>query len=118
MSTTLTPSITIAPATGTWVVRARGMILAESRAALELREGTLPSVYYFPRTDVAMVCMERTDKSSHCPHKGDASYYSIETPDGAVENAAWSYEAPHAAVAALKDHLAFYASEKVLIEQL
>ena len=97
--------ITIRKAEGTWTVRAGGAVLGESRDALELIEGDYPAVIYFPRDDIAMAFLDRTDHSSHCPKKGDASYFSIVTKSTTLENAAWSYEAPMEGVDRIKDHL-------------
>ncbi|MDF1854368.1 DUF427 domain-containing protein [Pseudooceanicola sp.] len=110
--------ITIQKAAGTWTVRAGGAVLAESRNALQLNEGDHPYVVYFPRGDVAMAFLDKTDHSSHCPKKGDASYYSIITKSTELANAAWSYEDPFPGVAEIKDHLAFYASEFVTVERV
>lgn len=110
--------ITITPAAGTWSVRAGGAVLGESNAALELREGDYPPVIYFPRADIAMAFLDATDKSTHCPHKGDASYFSVVTKSTTLENAVWSYEAPFESVAAIKDHLAFYVGETITVEQI
>ncbi|MGJ8623280.1 MAG: DUF427 domain-containing protein [Yoonia sp.] len=109
--------IKIRPATGTWVVRAAGAVLGESKNALELTEGDYPPVIYFPRSDLAMAFFEPTDTTSTCPYKGDASYFTIEAKSGPVPNAAWSYENPKDAVAEIKDHIAFY-HEKVAVEQV
>ena len=103
--------ITISPAAGTWVVRAGGAILGESKHALELREGTYDPVIYFPRSDVAMALLDRTDKISHSPHKGEANYYSIQTKSQTLANAAWTYENPILSVERIKDHLAFYPGQ-------
>ncbi len=108
--------IRIRRAGGTWVVRAGGAILGESREALELTEGSYPFVIYFPRGDVAMAFLDRTEKSSTCPWKGQASYYSIVTKSRTLENAAWSYEDPKPGMEAIKDHIAFYASDDVKVE--
>ncbi|MEL7255170.1 MAG: DUF427 domain-containing protein [Pseudomonadota bacterium] len=110
--------ITIRNAPGTWTVRAGGAILVESKAALALSEGSYPEVIYFPREDIAMAFLDATDKSTHCPHKGDASYFSVVTKSTTLENAAWSYEAPKDDVAQIRDHIAFYASDTVTIEQI
>mgnify|MGYP000165061867 CR=1 FL=1 len=109
--------IKIRPASGTWVVRAGGAVLGESTKALELTEGDYPSVIYFPRSDIAMAFLDPSDTTSHCPHKGDATYYSIIAKSGEIKDAVWSYEAPKDAVAAIKDHLAFYSS-KVAVEEV
>ena len=110
--------IRIRKAEGTWSVRAGGAVLAETRNALELSEGDLPAVIYFPRDDIAMAFLDESDHSTHCPHKGDASYFSIITKSQTLKNAAWSYEAPKEGVAKIKDHLAFYASDTVAVEQI
>ena len=110
--------IKITKSDGTWVVRAGGAVLGESNSALELAEGSYPPVTYFPRSDIAMAFLERTDKTTTCPHKGAASYYSIVTKSKVIENAVWSYEDPKDGVARIKDHLAFYAGDEVTVEQL
>jgi len=97
--------ITITPSTAHVVVRAGGKVIADTRRALELREAHYPPVFYIPREDAEMALLERSDHASYCPYKGDPAYFSLR--DGA-ENAVWSYEAPYAAVAAIRDHLAFY----------
>ncbi|MGI3210378.1 DUF427 domain-containing protein [Roseovarius tibetensis] len=112
------PNITIRKATGTWSVRAGGAVIAESRNALELIEGDNPPVIYFPRADIAMAFLDEGDKTSHCPHKGDARYYSIVTKSHTLENAAWSYEAPKPDVDDIRDHVAFYVSDRVAVEQI
>lgn len=110
--------IKIRPAAGTWVVRAGGAVLGESTDALELSEGDYPPVIYFPRGDIAMEFLDPSEKTSHCPHKGDASYFSIVTKSTVLADAAWSYESPKDAVAGIKDHLAFYTSDLVAVEKL
>ena len=110
--------IRIRKAPGLWSVRSGGAVLGESSNALELSEGDLPPVIYFPRDDIAMAFLDRTDKVTHCPHKGDAAHFSIITKSQVIENAVWSYEAPSEAVAAIRDYLAFYPSDKVTVEQI
>ena len=110
--------IKIRPATGTWTVRAGGAVLGESAKALELTEGDYPAVIYFPRDDIAMEFLDPSDKSTHCPHKGDASYFSIVTKSTVLQDAAWSYETPKDGVAEIAGHLAFYASDTVAVEQI
>ncbi|MBS9716862.1 DUF427 domain-containing protein [Pseudohalocynthiibacter aestuariivivens] len=113
----MTDHIHIRKADGTWVVRAGGAVLAESKNALELSEGSYPPVIYFPRADIAMAFVEPSATTSHCPHKGDASYHSIQTKSVLIDDAAWSYENPTENVSRIKGHLAFYP-EKVAVEQL
>ncbi|MDG3441254.1 DUF427 domain-containing protein [Nitrospirillum amazonense] len=90
------------------VVTLGGKVIADTRDALSLREARYPAVQYIPRKDVDMAALERTDHTTHCPYKGDASYFSIPAGGARAVNAIWTYEAPHAAVGAIKDHLAFY----------
>jgi len=110
--------IQIRRAPGLWTVRSGGAVLGESHNALELHEGDHAPVIYFPRDDIAMAFLDRSDKRSHCPHKGDASYFSIVTKSTVLENAVWSYEAPLDGAARIKDHMAFFARDGVTVEQL
>lgn len=100
------------------VVTLAGRVIADTRRALVMREGAYPAVHYIPRDDADMAALERTDHSSYCPYKGDCSYYSIPAGGERSVNAAWSYEAPYAAVAAIKGHLAFYADRVDAIEEI
>ncbi len=102
---------------GTWVIRAGGAMLGESRNALELSEGSYNPVIYFPRADFTMAMMDRSATRSVCPHKGAASYFSLVTENGTIPDAAWSYETPKPGMEAIAGHLAFYP-DKVTVEQL
>lgn len=93
-----------------------GVAIAETTRALILREGRLPPVHYIPRDDVVAGAMIRTDHHSHCPFKGDASYFTLTGGGVTVENGAWSYEQPYPAVEAIRGHLAFYPSKVEAIE--
>ena len=98
------------PATVRVQVKYKGEVIADSRDALEMHEtheGSVlaPVVYYVPRKDVRMERLARTSHSTHCPFKGDASYYSLRN---GPENAVWSYEQPYDELLAIKDLVAFY----------
>jgi uncharacterized protein (DUF427 family) len=95
----------------------QGVTMADTQAALTLAETGLPEVFYFPRGDVNMARLERSDHTSHCPFKGDASYFHLRTEDGLVENAVWCYENPFDGVQQIKGYLAFYASRVDRIDQ-
>ena len=110
--------IKIRKATGTWVVRAGGAVLAESKNALELSEPGYGDVIYFPREDIAMAFLDESDHSSHCPHKGDASYFSIVTKSQTLKNAGWSYENPLESVARIKSHIAFFPGDDLAVERV
>ena len=101
--------ITIEPTEGRVVVRVGDTVVANSEHSLTLQESTYPAVQYIPLADVDQSLLRRTDTTSYCPFKGDASYYSVQTPDGStVADAIWTYEQPYPAVAEIAGHVAFY----------
>ncbi len=110
--------IKIRKADGTWVVRSGGAVLGESNNALELSEGDMAPVIYFPRADIAMAFLDASDHTTHCPHKGDASYFHLVNKSATLNNAVWSYEDPLEAVSAIKGHLAFHPGDMITVEQL
>ena len=95
-----------------------GKTVADTTAALELKEASYPVVYYIPRGDADMSLLERTEHRSHCPYKGDANYFSIAVDGATSKNAIWTYEQPKEGVAAIRDHLAFYPDRVDAIEIL
>lgn len=107
--------ITIAPETKRIRILAGTQVIAETTQALALREAHYPTVRYIPRSDVRMEMLQKTERSTHCPYKGDASYFSIEADGRRFENAVWSYEAPFPAVQEIAELLAFYP-DKVTID--
>src|SRR5471032_3546107 len=94
-----------------------GRIIADTRGALTLREASYPAVQYIPRKDVDMSLLQRTDHATYCPYKGDCAYYSIPSGGTRAANSVWTYESPYAAVAEIKDHLAFYPDRVDAIEE-
>lgn len=109
--------ITIEPNQARVVVSVAGRVIADTRSALTLREASLPAVYYIPRKDVDMGLLQRTTHATYCPYKGDCAYYSIPAGGERSLNAVWTYEQPYAAVAAIKDHLAFYPARVGSIQE-
>jgi uncharacterized protein (DUF427 family) len=107
--------ITIEPAGRHVRVRAGDVVIADTTRALTLKEANYPAVLYIPRADANPDLMTRTERTTHCPYKGDASYYSIHAGDTVLDNAIWTYETPFPAMAEIKDYLAFYP-DKVTIE--
>ena len=99
------------------VVTLGGRVVADTRDALTLREAKYPAVFYIPRKDVDMALLERTDHATYCPYKGDCAYFSIPLGGARSLNAVWTYEAPYAAVTAIRDHLAFYPDRVDAIEE-
>jgi uncharacterized protein (DUF427 family) len=100
--------ISITPNPSRVSVRIGDKVIADSRAALTLREASYPPVQYIPRRDVDMSALLRSRHTSYCPYKGEASYYSIPAGGSRSENAVWTYETPFEATAQIKDYLAFY----------
>ena len=99
------------------VVSIGGTVLADSRDALILREAGYAAVQYIPRKDVDMTLLERSAHSTYCPYKGDCAYFSIPSGGERAVNAVWTYEAPYDAVAAIRNHLAFYPDKVDAIEE-
>jgi uncharacterized protein (DUF427 family) len=110
--------ITIARNPSRVVVTLAGQVIADTRDAWTLREARYPDVIYIPRKDVDMTLLERTDHVTYCPYKGDCAYFSIPSGGERSVNAVWTYEDPYAAVAPIKDHLAFYPDRVDAIEEL
>jgi len=98
------------------IVSVAGRVIADTREALTLREAAYPAVQYVPRKDVDMSLLERTQHSTYCPDKGDASYYSIPSGGAKSVNAIWTYEAAFPAVAAINEYVAFYSDRVDKIE--
>jgi uncharacterized protein (DUF427 family) len=100
--------ITVQPADVQVVVSADGKIVADTAAALVLREASYPPVYYVPLADVDQSLLRPSQTQTYCPYKGDASYYSVAGPEGEITDAVWTYTTPYPAVAEIAGHVAFY----------
>jgi uncharacterized protein (DUF427 family) len=98
-------------------VMAGAIVIADTTKALSLKEARYPAVQYVPREDTNMALLERTERVTHCPYKGDASYYSIKANGKTLDNAIWTYETPFPAMTEISGHLAFYP-DKVKIEEV
>ena len=101
-------TITVTPADKHVQVTLAGATIADSRAALALQEAAYPVVYYVPMADVDMTRLTRTATRTHCPYKGDASYWTIAVDGREARDAVWGYETPKPEVAAIANHVAFY----------
>lgn len=109
--------ISIEPHGSRVTVRLGDMAIADSANPLVMREAAYPPVFYFPPGDVRMEALKTSSKTSHCPYKGDASYYSIEADDRVLEDAVWVYRAPYDAVSLIAGYLAFYADKVSIGEE-
>jgi uncharacterized protein (DUF427 family) len=91
-----------------------GITIADSTAALRVEETGHDPAYYVPEKDMRLDLMHRTDLHTRCPYKGEASYWTIEVPNGAdmrrAENAVWGYPTPYDEVAGIAGYYAFYPS--------
>jgi uncharacterized protein (DUF427 family) len=100
--------ITVTPTDGHVVARVGGQVIAESDRSLTLQEASYPPIQYLPLADVDPAVLRSTDHQTYCPYKGDASYYTVTTASGDLDNAIWSYRKPYEAVSEIADHVAFY----------
>jgi uncharacterized protein (DUF427 family) len=87
-----------------------GEVIADSKRPLVLEETRCPTRYYLPREDVRADVLERTATRTHCPYKGDASYWSVRLGARVVADAAWSYEEPLPERRDIRGYLCFYPS--------
>jgi uncharacterized protein (DUF427 family) len=110
--------ITIAPNGNRVRVTFAGHVVADTTHALTLKEESYKPVFYIPRTDADMSLLTSTDNRTHCPYKGDASYFTIAAHGRSAENAVWSYEQPFPAMAEIKEYLAFYPNRVDAIEKI
>ena len=108
--------ISIDPGTVRVVARVGDTVIADTNAALTLREAAYPPVHYIPLDDVVPGTLRASTSDSYCPYKGDASYYDVVLPDGQeLADAVWTYHAPYPAVDAIAGHVAFY-TDRVRVE--
>jgi uncharacterized protein (DUF427 family) len=110
--------ISIEPARDRVTVHAGNTIVADTHAALTLREANYPAVHYIPRASVDMTLLRRSDHRTYCPYKGDASYFDLPALGERGANAVWSYEQPFASVAEIAQFLAFYPDRVSIVEVL
>jgi uncharacterized protein (DUF427 family) len=109
--------ITVSPNPCRVTVTFAGRVVADTIRAVTLREGSYPPAQYIPREDVDMALLRRTAHATHCPYKGDASYYSIAAGGRTAENAVWSYETPYPAMEEIRGRVSFYPDRVDAIEE-
>lgn len=107
--------IEISPFGGRVRILFEGEAIADTSHALRLEEADYPAVFYIPRADAHMEKLAHSGRVTHCPYKGDASYFSLAAGGKRARDAVWSYETPYPAVAEIAGHLAFYP-DRVTIE--
>ncbi|HEY7852056.1 MAG TPA: DUF427 domain-containing protein [Caulobacteraceae bacterium] len=100
--------ITISGHSGRMLAVYSGHVIADSGDVLILKEASYKPVAYFPRADVDMAYMARTELDTYCPYKGHAAYYTLAMDGNIAESAVWTYESPHPAMELIRGRLAFY----------
>jgi uncharacterized protein (DUF427 family) len=98
------------------IVRVGDQVVADTTAALALRESNYPATQYIPLADVNAEFLKETETSTYCPYKGDASYYTLVTAAGEATDAIWTYRTPYPAVAEIAGHVAFYPDKVTITE--
>ncbi len=99
--------ISVEPTSGRVRVLLAGRVVADTRAALTLREASYPPVQYVPLADVDPEVLEESGHTSYCPYKGRATYWSLRSGDDVSDSAVWTYAEPYDAVSAIRGHVAF-----------
>lgn len=110
-STGPSPVITIAMQPGCLLVKFHGIQVAASSRARVLLEANYPPVYYVPWEDIDEQYFARTDHTTYCPYKGDATYYSLQIPGHEGANVVWRYEDPKVSVDQIRGYVAFYPDQ-------
>lgn len=108
--------ITIDPYPARVEVRVGDAVVADTSAALMLREASYPAVLYVPRVDVDMAQLRASSHGSYCPYKGEAGYFDLPALGASGANAVWTYETPYDAVAVIAGHVAFYPDRVTFVE--
>jgi uncharacterized protein (DUF427 family) len=95
----------------------RGITYADSTRALTVRQAGSPDVHYLPRSDINMKRLAPSGHATQCGAKGEARYFHLQTEDGVIENAAWSYEEPLDAAQPIRLYVAFHADRVDRIDE-
>jgi class 3 adenylate cyclase/uncharacterized protein (DUF427 family) len=105
------------PSTQRVRVEFNGACVADSRRAVVVHETRLPPAYYFPAEDVRMDLLVRTQHATHCPFKGNASYWTLKVGDRVAENVAWAYEEPYREARPIRGYLSFYRDKVSVLHE-
>jgi uncharacterized protein (DUF427 family) len=100
--------ISVEPTRGHVTVRVGDTVIAESDSAKTLSEAGYDAVQYIPLGAVDPAVLRRSDTTTWCPYKGEASYFDVAVGDDIATDVVWTYTDPFEAVADIKGHLAFY----------
>lgn len=108
-------TITVRSRDGRVRVTSGDLVLAETQEALELSEANYPPVLYIPFSDIDFGALTRTATTTHCPFKGEATYWQVGLPGDLGQDVMWAYERPFDEMAEIAGHGAFYA-DRVKVE--
>ena len=97
------------PVTARITVVIDGTTIADTTRAFRVLETSHPPNYYLPPDDIVAGALEPSTGGSFCEWKGRADYFTVRAGARVEPDAAWVYQSPSAAFAAIKDHVAFYA---------
>ncbi|MDF5752144.1 DUF427 domain-containing protein [Spongiactinospora sp. TRM90649] len=103
--------IEVTPVSDQVVVRVGDVIVATSSRPVLLTETGCPPRYYLPSADVQMDLLRSSATTSHCPFKGDATYWSVQGGDAVAEDVVWSYTEPFPRVKEIAGLLAFWGEK-------
>jgi class 3 adenylate cyclase/uncharacterized protein (DUF427 family) len=92
-------------------VEFNGTRIVDSSHAIIVHETRMPPAYYFPADEVRADLLQKTDFRTHCPFKGNASYWNLKVGDQVAENAAWAYEEPYREAEKIRGYLSFYRNK-------
>jgi len=104
-------AVDITPRQTEVVVRIGDQEIARSRRAVLVEETKHRPVWYLPLQDVDQNLIKATDTSTYCPFKGHASYWSVITADGTVDDAVWAYMDPYDECEPLRGYASFYTNK-------
>ncbi|MFI0425174.1 DUF427 domain-containing protein [Spongiactinospora sp. 9N601] len=103
--------IEVTPVADQVVVRVGDVVAATSSRSVMLTETGCPPRYYLPSADVKMDLLRSSATTSHCPFKGDAIYWSVQSGDAVIEDVVWSYPKPFPRVEEITGLLAFWGEK-------
>ena len=108
--------ITLMPEPARVRILFKGMQIADTAHAIQLKEGSYPVCLYVPRADCRMEYFAESELRTECPFKGTARYWSLKTPDAEAKDAVWGYDNPFDQMAAIDLHVAFYPQHVEIIK--